>query len=112
MHLEQLDNLWENSGVDQIFCRIAVLHAIAKGCPMADVKAQNALAVFPTAKEVMEQNCAKGSRKSFGCRERALSRVGGEKGTDRKAFQSRQVCPMRSAWRVRWQSSNVLQTTV
>jgi hypothetical protein len=33
MHLEQLDNLWENGGIDQIFCRIAVLPAIAKGVP-------------------------------------------------------------------------------
>ena len=64
MHLEQLDNLWENSGVDQIFCRIAVLHAIAKGCPMADVKAQNALAAFPTAKEVMEQIALKEAEKA------------------------------------------------
>ena len=68
-----------------------------KGCPMADVTAQktvDALAAFPTAKEVMEQIALKeaekasAAAKSFRRRERAFSRGGREKGTDRKAFKA------------------------
>jgi hypothetical protein len=80
---------------------------------MAELKAQETtgtLATLPTAKEVMEQIALKKQRKlplpraSFRLRRR-------RKRHRSKNFQGRQVCPMRSAWRARQQSSNAPQTT-
>ena len=53
--------------VDQIVCHSAILDAISKERPMADLKDQkpaDSLATLPTAKEIMEQIARKEAEKA------------------------------------------------